>query len=87
MMTQLSCSPCTSTPCQNEEVAKERNSAWHEILREARSSERRPEGAWGTSDFSEQALMDLAHLGVAVNRHEGAAARYSNSLRNPFRSL
>ena len=64
MMTQLSCSPCTSMPCQKLEVPKStalgvsRNCCSSDVPRRGALHEQR------IRQLREQAVVELAHLGV-----------------------
>ena len=74
MMTQESCSPCTSTPCQKLEVPKStalgvsRNCCEQDVARSSALHEER-EGQLG-----QHALVHDAHLRVAGEQAEGAAS-------------
>ncbi len=75
MMTQESCSPCTSTPCQKEEVPKRTalgvsRNCWRRTWRGAV-----PWRSERVGEFGEEAVVDLAHLFVAGEEAEGAALR------------
>ena len=78
-MTQLNCSPCTSTPCQNEDVAKSTALGVRRNSSRRRSWAHRPATA-AEIHLAEQAL-DIAHLGIAGEEHKGASAGgFENSL-------
>jgi hypothetical protein len=73
-MTQLSCSPCTSTPCQKLEVPKRTALG---VSRNCSSRTLRgavPCSSSGKGSTRQQALVEVAHLGVAGEEAEGAAA-------------
>ena len=74
MITQLNCSPGTSTPCQNDEVA---NSTQFGVARNSSSSALRgavPCSSVGIFDVERHAVVDQPHLLVAGEQHEGAPA-------------
>ena len=73
MITQLNCSPGTSTPCQNEEVA---NST--QLRRRAELFEQRVARAGSLQqrrilDLERHAVVNQAHLLIAGEQHERAA--------------
>ncbi len=73
MITQLNCSPCTSTPCQKDEVPKRTafgvsRNCWSSTLRGGRAVQEQR-----VRKLSEQTLVRVAHLGVAGEEAEGAA--------------
>ncbi len=82
MITQLSCSPGTSTPCQKEAVANktalgvERNSS-SKALRGPVPCKKRFVG-----DFHRNAIVDQAHLLVAGEKHESPATAEEQKLDN-----
>ena len=74
MMTQLRASPCTSTPCQKLEVPKRTALG---VARNSSSRALRGRGAVekdGKIEDGQQALVEGAHLAVAGEEAEGAAA-------------
>ena len=72
-MTQLSCSPCTSTPCQKTGGAEEDGVGGvaelleQDVARGGAMEEQR------VRQLGEQALVGVAHLRVAGEEAEGAA--------------
>ena len=75
MMTQLNCSPCTSTPCQKLDVA---NSTAFGVSRKRFSKTWRGADALqqhGESQPRRQQIVRLPHLLITGEQHKGPAAR------------
>ena len=88
MITQLNWSPGTSTPCQNDEVANSTRWAWRGTLPAARCAGRCPAAACRELDFERHAIVDQAHLLIAGEEHErAAAAQLSSSMISSPRPL
>ena len=86
MMTQLSASPTTSTPCQKLEVAS--RTAFG-VARKSRSSAERgavPCTSIGYSIAERGERLHLAQLGVAREQHERAPARALQRSRTTSRA-
>ena len=62
MMTQLSCSPCTSTPCQKLDVPKSTAFGVLAELLEEHVARRGAMQQQRIRQFGQQALVDVAHL-------------------------